>query len=183
MKRSIKIFLAATILTITGCSGVDINNYSDNQPRFDIYSYFSGDTRGWGIVQDRSGEMTRQFVVDIVGEINENGELVLTEDFSWSDGEQTRRVWTIARTGPNTYSGMADDVIGVAHGSTAGNALNWTYDLSLRVNTSTWKIRFDDWMFLQEDDILINKAEMTKFGVRVGEVTIAFKKADVTPEA
>jgi hypothetical protein len=177
MKISTRILLAATIL-LTGCSGVDVSTYADNRPRFDIFSYFSGDTRGWGMVQDRSGEMTRQFVVDIVGEIDQTGQLVLTEDFIWNDGERSRRIWTIAKTGPHTYSGTADDVIGVAHGSTAGNALNWTYDLSLKVDNSTWKIRFDDWMFLQEDDVLLNKAKMTKFGVRVGEVTIAFKKPE-----
>jgi hypothetical protein len=175
--------MIALLGLLAGCSGVDVRTYSDNQPALNLYDYFKGETRGWGIVQNRGGEVTRQFVVDIVGQVNDSKELVLTEDFSWSDGERTRRIWTIVETAPNTYSGKADDVIGVAHGSSAGNALNWNYDLSLRVDGSSWKIRFNDWMFLQEDDVLINKAEMTKFGVKVGEVTISFKKKDLNSEA
>jgi hypothetical protein len=31
-------------------------------------------------------------------------------------------------------------------------------------------------MFLQPDNILLNRAEMSKFGIRVGDVTIAFQK-------
>jgi hypothetical protein len=31
-------------------------------------------------------------------------------------------------------------------------------------------------MFLQPDDVLINKATVKKFGFTIGEVTLAFKK-------
>jgi hypothetical protein len=31
-------------------------------------------------------------------------------------------------------------------------------------------------MFLQQDGVLINRAEVTKFGLRLGEVTIVFRK-------
>jgi hypothetical protein len=31
-------------------------------------------------------------------------------------------------------------------------------------------------MFLQEDNLLLNRATMSKFGVRLAEVTIAFAK-------
>ena len=179
MHNLTRLFIAAAILLLSGCSGVDISTYADNRPRFDIFSYFSGDTRGWGIVQDRSGEMTRQFVVDIVGETNEAGELVLTEDFLWNDGERSRRIWTIAREGDNSFSGTASDVIGSASGISAGNALNWSYVLALEVDGSTWEISFDDWMFLQEDGVLLNRATMSKFGLTVGEVIIAFKKVEI----
>ncbi|CAG36872.1 hypothetical protein DP2143 [Desulfotalea psychrophila LSv54] len=54
--------------------------------------------------------------------------------------------------------------------------LNWQYQLNLKVDDSTWKINFDDWMFLLNDDMLINKATMSKFGFEVGEITIIFRK-------
>jgi hypothetical protein len=161
---------------LAGCSTIDVRQYAANKPPLDLFAYFTGTTKGWGIVQDRGGKLLRQFVVDIEGTIDENGNLVLDEDFFWSDGEETKRIWTIAKTGTTTYSGTADDVVGEATGESAGNALNWGYVVALEVDGSTWNITFDDWMFLQPDGILLNRAEMKKFGFRVGEVTIAFQK-------
>lgn len=153
-----------------------IEDYTQFEPRFDLFEYFQGDTRGWGLFQDRGGNLKRQFVVDIKGEINESGELVLTEDFAWNDGEISQRIWRITRQDEHHYVGRAGDVIGEAKGVAYGNALNWSYDLNLEVDGKTWKVSFDDWMFLQPDGVLLNRAEMSKFGIRLGEVTIAFKK-------
>lgn len=161
---------------LSACSSITVQQYAENTPRFDLIDFFSGDTRGWGIVQSRNGTLLRQFVVDIDGQINADGQLVLTEDFVWSDGEISQRIWTINQNEPGHYSGLAADVIGQAQGKAAGNVLNWSYDLNLEVDGSTWKIRFDDWMFLQQDNVLINRALMKKFGFRVGEITIVFGK-------
>lgn len=171
-----KFILFISVLFLTGCSGVDVRQYAANKPVLDLHDYFMGQTKGWGIVQDRKGNVTRQFVVDIVGKTDEAGNLVLEEDFVWSDGEISRRVWTIARSDQHTYMGRAADVVGQAGGMAYGNALNWSYDLQLDIDGSQWVIHFDDWMFLQPDGILLNRAEMSKFGIRVGEVTISFSK-------
>lgn len=152
-----------------------IEDYAQFTPRFDIFEYFQGKTRGWGMFQDRSGTLKRQFVVDINGVI-ENNELVMTEDFVWSDGEKSQRIWRIQRTQSGQYSGRAADVVGQAQGKSAGNALNWQYTLNLPVDGKTWQVNFDDWMFLQPDNVLLNRATMSKLGIRLGEVTIAFSK-------
>lgn len=78
---------------------MDVKRYAGQQPEFDLFAYFSDQTRGWGIVQGRKGEVLRQFVVDINGSINPAGELVLDEQFVWNDGEHSERGWTITRTG------------------------------------------------------------------------------------
>lgn len=166
------------LIGIGGCSSVSVQHYADNTPRFDLFEFFSGSVRGWGIVQDRSGKLLRQFVVDIDGQIDTQGRLVLTENFVWNDGELSRRIWTINHNESFTYRGRAEDVIGVAKGSAAGNALNWAYDLDLKIDGSSWKVAFDDWMFLQPDNVLINRATMKKFGFRLGDITIAFIKSE-----
>ena len=167
-----------SLFVLGGCSGIEINTYADRKPVFKLFDYFEGTTRGWGIVEDRAGRVLRQFVVDIEGSINSAGQLVLEEDFRWSDGETSRRVWTIDREKDGSYIGRAADVIGTAQGQAAGNALNWNYLLDLEVDGKTWTLRFDDWMFLQPDQVLINRATMSKFGFRVGEVTITFAKPE-----
>ena len=169
-------FLLGTLALSGGCSKMDVRHYDDRMPQFDIIDYFSGQTRGWGIVQDRAGNLKRQFVVDIDGRLDKDGNLVLEEDFTWDDGELSRRVWTITRTDEGSLRGRAADVVGEASGDAAGNVLNWHYKLELVVDGSTWVVSLDDWMFLQPDNILLNRAEMSKFGIRVGDITIAFQK-------
>ena len=38
------------------------------------------------------------------------------------------------------------------------------------------KISFDDWIFKQDNEVAINRATLTKFGFKVGELTVFFKK-------
>lgn len=172
---ALTVCVGALLLLTVGCSAVDIKGYAGQQPEFDLFDYFIGETRGWGIVQDRKGKLLRQFVVDIKGSVNAAGELVLDEQFTWSDGEHSERIWTIERTGPNDFRGRAADVVGIAEGGVYGNALFWSYMLNIEARGSTWKVRFDDWMFLQPDGVLLNRATMSKFGFELAQVTIAFQ--------
>ncbi|BHH85984.1 DUF3833 domain-containing protein [Desulforhopalus sp. 52FAK] len=164
------------LIFLTGCSAINVEQYSSNSPKLDLFSYFLGETKGYGIVQDRKGTLTRQFTVDIVGTVLADGSLKLYEKFDWSDGEKSTRTWIISRENDHLYSGSAEDVSGPADGVAYGNVLNWQYLLNLTVDDTTWKIKFDDWMFLVTDKVLINRAKMSKFGLTVGEVTIVFQK-------
>lgn len=169
--------LAAILLTLlTGCSAVDITQYSTNSPQLDLFTYFTGQTRGWGIVQDRKGALTRQFTVDIEGTVSSDGKLTLFEEFDWSDGEESTRTWVISKTADHSYTGTAEDIVQPADGLIYGNVLNWQYQMDIKVDGTAWKITFDDWMFLVSDKVLINRAKMSKFGFTVGEVTIVFQK-------
>lgn len=174
--RMRSILLTLLLFMISGCSNMKIEDYAAFEPKFDLFAYFQGNTRGWGVFQDRSGALKRQFVVDIKGEVNKDGELVMTENFVWNDGEKSQRIWRIRKQGEHGYSGRAADVVGEAQGAAYGNALNWQYDLNLPVDGKVWQVSFDDWMYLQPDGVLLNRAKMSKFGFTLGEVTIAFQK-------
>ena len=140
-----------------------------------LFDYFKGKTSAWGIFEDRFGNVRRQFQVDIEGQVKGN-EITLDERFQYDDGEKDQRIWQIRKTGDHTFEGTADDVIGIAKGTVQGNALNWTYDLNLKVGDSSYKVHFDDWMFLQPGGVMINRAQLSKWGVDIGEVTLFFKK-------
>ena len=170
------VILVSALLVMVGCSKVDLDQYVDNQPKLDIMDYFSGKTTGWGIVQDRSGKLLRQFVVDIVGTREGDDTIVLDEKFRWSDGERSTRVWTIKKSADGTFTGTAGDVVGTATGQASGNVLNWNYHLNVEVDGTTWKLFLDDWMFLHQDQVLINRTSMSKFGFHVGDITITFSK-------
>lgn len=160
---------------LAACAGPGVERYAAVGPEFVLEEYFAGSSRGWGMVQDRDGAVLRRFTVDLEG-TQEGDEFVLREWFTWDDGEQEFREWRIRRNGEGRYEGRADDVVGVATGIASGNALNWRYQLSVEARGSTLVLTLDDWMFLQPDGVLLNRATMSKFGFRVGEIIIAFQR-------
>lgn len=162
------------VVLVAGCT-TPVTDYAQREPRLDLQEYFDGPLVAWGIVQNRSGEVTRSFSVDLVGRWDgDTG--VLEEDFTWSDGQLERRVWTFRKLNEHSYTGTAADVVGEARGEAFGNALHWRYTLQLPWNEGTVNVFLDDWMWLLEDGVLVNRAEIRKFGVRVGEVTLFFRK-------
>lgn len=165
----------ALAFSLLGCTSMQPQDFEGTTPTFTLEQYFAGRTKAWGVVHDRSGALIRQFVVDLEGVWN-GSQLTLTEDFHYSDGKKERRIWNIQKIDDHTYQGTAADVVGIAIGKQYGQALNWSYDLRLPVDGSVWTIRFDDWMYLQPDNVLINRAVMTKWGMYVGEISIFFRK-------
>lgn len=167
-------FVISTLLLV-GCSSTPIKTYSDRKPTLVLENYLNGKMKAHGLFMKRSGVVDRTFVVQLNTTWKGNvGTLI--EDFDWSDGTKTSRTWTITKQTDGTYIGTASDVIGQAIGESAGNAFHWTYDLRLPVGEKTYDIHFEDWMFLVDQQTLINKAVMTKYGFRVGEVLISFDK-------
>jgi hypothetical protein len=164
------------VMLLAGCT-TSVRDYAGREPQLDLREYLDGPLVAWGIVQDRSGEVTRSFRVDMVGRWDgDTG--VLEEDFTWSDGATERRVWTFRKVDEHTYIGTAGDVVGEARGEAFGNALRWRYTLALPWNDGTINVLLDDWMWLIQDDVLVNRSEIRKFGFRVGEVTLFFQKKE-----
>lgn len=163
--------LAAT--TLAGCAGPQISDYTAEKPALDLRQYFNGTLDAYGVFTDRSGQVVRRFTV--VMRCSWNGdEGVLDEDFTYSDGTTQKRIWRLKHEGNGRYTGRADDVVGVAEGQTAGNAFRWGYTLALPVDGRVWNVQFDDWMYLLDERVMLNKAVMSKFGIRLGEVTLSF---------
>lgn len=160
-------------LALSGCRSMKVEDFAGAEPRLVLEEYFLGHTRAWGIFEDRFGNLRRQFVVDIEGTWD-GRVLVLDERFQYADGERQRRVWRLTKIDESTYEGRADDVIGTARGRVFGNALHWTYDVDLPINGRPWRVTFDDWMFLQPGGALINRADISKLGLRLGTVSIFF---------
>lgn len=168
--------LCLVAFLLAGCaSPTDPTLYARETPVFDLRQYFSGTVDGWGIVQDRRGRVIKRFTVEIACRW-EGDTGTLDESFVYSDGTRQRRIWTVRQHADGRYTGTADDVVGEAAGRAAGNALYWTYTLTVPVDDTSYDIRFDDWMFLVDSDVLLNRAKMSKFGFTVGEVTLSFRR-------
>ena len=173
-KRLVAVFF---ISLLNACSTMSVEDFNNGEPRLLLEDYFEGNTRAWGFFEDRFGNVQRQFVVDIEGTWD-GSTLTLDEDFVYQDGETENRVWKIIKSGENTYSGSTQQSVGEALGTSSGNAFHWQYDFNLKVGDSTWKVHFNDWMFLQSDDVLINKATVTRWGIKLGTVFLSFRKLE-----
>lgn len=161
--------------TLAGCASQDIGRYTKEEPALDLATYFNGRLIAHGIFQNRSGQVVRRFVVEINGQW-EGNQGVLDEWFTYSDGSTERRIWRLTKHADGRYTGTADDVAGQAQGQTVGNAFFWTYVLNLPVGNRIIAARFDDWMYLIDERVMLNRATMSKFGIRLGEVTLVFTK-------
>jgi hypothetical protein len=181
MIRNLRLLAAAlvTAIVLGGCAGIDVEQYRAEKPQLDLRKFFSGTVDGWGMFQDRSGKVIKRFHVAI--EAKWEGDTgTLDERFTWSDGEQSgnppRRVWTLRDSGNGRFIGTAGDVVGEALGETAGNALRWRYVLALKVDDKVIHVDFDDWMFLVDDQVMLNRSLMSKYGFALGEVTLSLKR-------
>ena len=166
---------AAALAGLSGCANPQPSDYAQQRPLLELDRYFNGRVRAHGIFQKRGGAVARRFtvVMDCSWQGNEG---VLDEAFSYSDGSTERRIWRLTKHANGRYSGRADDVIGEAQGQTAGNAFHWSYTLRLPVDGTTYDVQLDDWMFLIDDKVLLNRATMSKWGVQVGSLTLSFTK-------
>jgi Na+/melibiose symporter-like transporter len=169
--------IMCSFLFFGGCSGIAPQQYLDQKPSFDIKEYFNGNIKAWGIIQDRSGNIVSRFDIAMHGEW-EGDRGTLKEDFTYYDGSTQQRIWRLKKVGENKFEGRADDIIGVADGGTFGNATRWNYVMDVPVGDSKYRIRFDDWMWLMNDGVLMNRSYMKKFGLTVAEITVFMKKAD-----
>ena len=66
--------------------------------------------------------------------------------------------------------------MGTAKGYSYGPAFKFEYVLLVPVKGKEIKITFDDWIFMQDEKVAINRAIMTKFGFKVAELTVSFIK-------
>ena len=194
---------AALLLSLSGCGTQKIGDYASEKPALDLRSYFNGMLDAYGVFTDRSGKVVKRFTV-VMNCTWQGDDGVLDEDFSYSDGSKQKRVWRLKRLADGSYTGRADDVVGVALGESRGNAFHWAYTLNLPVDgkpsdagppqgaeaplggsavreatsvgATIVEVQFDDWMYLVNDKVMLNKAAMSKFGFALGEVTLSFTK-------
>ena len=164
---------------LAGCASPQVSDYAAEKPVLDLRQYFKGTIDAYGVFTDRSGRVVKRFTVVMTCSWQgppgqETG--VLDEVFSYSDGTTDRRIWTLKRSPDGRYTGTAADVLGEAFGEEKGNAFRWGYTLKLPVDGKIVEVQFDDWMYLMSDKVMLNKAVMSKFGIRLGEVTLTFVK-------
>jgi len=156
-------------------------DFEGAEPRMTLEDFFAGRTRAWGLFQDRFGNVRRQFTVDITGVWDDPAQqLELTENFHYDDGAEETRVWRIHKLDGSRYRATTDGLVGDAAIEAHGNAVNLAYTLKLPIGGKTWALDFDDWMFRQDDEVVINRALVKKWGLQLGTAIIFFMREPET---
>lgn len=175
MKLHKLLAIGVAVALVAACSTPKPEQYAKEQPALDVERYFNGTLDAHGMFQDRSGDVIKRFVVTM--RCSWQGDTgTLDEDFVYADGTRQKRVWTLKRTGPGRFTATAPDVIGTAQGVVSGNALNWKYVLALPVDGKIINVDMDDWMFLIDQKVMLNRTAMSKYGFNLGNVTLSFTK-------
>lgn len=164
------------LISLNGC-GTTPSDYSNTTPEFDLKDFFNGDLKGWGLVSDYRGKVIQRFTVDMEGRWDGNkGELY--ELFSYQNGDTQERTWFLEKKENGINIGTASDVIGEAAGQQHGFAFYWKYDLLIDTESTRLKVQLQDWLYQIDQDSVISKAKIKKFGVSVGEVIVFILKEE-----
>ena len=143
-------------------------------PDFLPETYFLQPLTAVGVFVDRFGAIRRQFEVDITGTATDDG-FILDEAFLYDDGERETRQWFITRVADGRYQGRCDDVIGHAEGHHTDNMLRWRYRFRLAMFGRKVSVHFDDVMVVHQGGVMVNRAIVSKWGLKLGEVLLSFR--------
>lgn len=136
-----------------------------------LEEFFSGPVRVEGFFGNVWSRSRLGIVIEIVPTWD-GKQLTLDERFVYSDDTIDRKTWRLEKTGPGTYSGSREDMIGTAHVWTEGHLVRLTYVLVM-VGIG---FSFDETMSLGEDGILLGRSTVKKWGIPIGRVELTMRR-------
>ncbi len=55
--------------------------------------------------------------------------------------------------------------------------------MDLEIDGGTWRVQFDDWLFLQANGVIINRARIRKWGFDLAEVSLFMQRQEAARRA
>lgn len=140
-----------------------------------LEDFFQGRTTATGSFRSITG-LKRRFDVVLHGRWT-GKTLVLREDFRYADGERDTKTWRFRKTGPKTYVGTREDVIGETKVRLDGNSAYFSYRVDLDSGEKRNIVRFHDRLKLSDDGRRIaNTAWVFKGLLPVARVRVDFRR-------
>lgn len=170
-----RVVLVSLAFTLTACTSTEVQEYADNRPELVLETFFDGHLSAHGVLKNRSGKVTRYFTATIESTW-ERGVGTLVERFEFNDGEIQYRTWVLSPEGEGLYRATAEDVIGSGRAAVSGNALNLEYTLEIDYRDRKLQLNVDDWMWLVDQNTIINQSILRKWGFRVGSIQLTIIK-------
>jgi hypothetical protein len=167
--------LAFLTSIVSGCFDDQLNSYKNQTPKLNFREIFDGQVIGYGTIQDYKSKVIRRFKVTMDCSWKGNQGHII-EKFFWDDNSKSERQWDLIAESEDTIRGKASDAIGDVVGHSAGSAMNFKYSLKVPIDNKEMILSFNDWMYLIQPGVIINRNKMLKFGIPVGDITIFLYK-------
>lgn len=147
------------------------------KPHFELTTFFNGSTRAWGVFEDRFGRLKRRFTVDMQG--GWQGKVfVLDERFVYDTGDIENRTWHVTPLGSGHFRATCPDCVGNADGQCDADSIRMSYRFRLKLKDLQIVVAFDDRLYRMADATAINRTTMSKWGIKLGELSLFFQRLD-----
>jgi hypothetical protein len=171
-------FLFPACLALAACSpSLPIARFADTAPDFDPVSFFTGHTRSWGVLENRSGQPTGIVTTDCMGDPEGSDGLHMVQHLTLPDGGTQMRDWHMRRTAPHMFEATANDMVGAARGEARGRVFHWRWVLATKPGDALRDVVMDQWMYGEANGAMVNRTTIRKLGVILAEVTEQFEHA------
>jgi hypothetical protein len=174
----LRFFMFCSLFGLLSCSASRPSDLAKDSPLFIPEAVFQGKMRGDGAVFDRFGNIQRAFVLHLEGVPSNNG-VIVKERLVYDNGEEESREYSFENLGKGKYEATSESgLVGPAKIEAVGNILRWKYYFEVPYRNKIRHMRFDDWMYLQDNGNVINRATIYWWGIRVGELFMVVKPID-----
>ncbi|HBG97514.1 MAG TPA: DUF3833 domain-containing protein [Rhodobacteraceae bacterium] len=144
-------------------------------PRLDIRTHMKGPMLCEGLIYGPTGRVGARFVADFEG--SWDGEIGrISEHFRYDNGSTQDREWRLKFTAPGALIADADDLIGSGTGTQSGPALQLLYRIRMPQSAGGHVLDVTDWLYLMENETIMNRSQFTKFGIKVAELVATIRK-------
>lgn len=178
---TIVLFLILTLIVtkklFLSFSAQSPEDYASTGPDFILKKQLSGKILSEGLIYGPNGKMTNSFVAEMNGEWD-GDKGTLSEKFTYANGRTQQRKWYLTILSENTFIATADDIVGEAQGIISGSTVKLTYNIILPPEAGGHVLSAVDWMYLTDNGVIMNKSEMSKFGIKVAELIATMRPAD-----
>lgn len=143
----------------------------------DIRKYFTGSTTSSGRVHGPLGKERERFTAVLEGR-READILHLDQRFTFASGRKLHRVWKIRRAESGHWDVTATGIPGPVEIEERRRSIHLRYPMNIDLGGAQHEVTFDQWMWLSDDrdGTLLNRATISKLGVKVATVSEEFRK-------
>lgn len=149
-------------------------DYTANQPEFDIRTHLKGPIDCEGVIFGPTGKVSSRFVAEFNATWDGDSG-VMTESFSYDSGATQDREWRLTVGEGGRIRADADDLVGAGRGQQAGSGVCLNYAIRLPESAGGHVLDVVDWMYLMENGTIMNRSQFRKFGIKVAELVATMR--------
>jgi len=151
-------------------------DYAATAPAFDPTRVLSGPIESEGVIYGPTGRAVSRFVMRMDGQWD-GARGTLTESFSYDSGRRQERRWDLVLHNDGSLTATAPDIIGEGRGTISGATLRLTYRIRLPEDAGGHVLDVVDWLYLMPNGTVMNRSQMRRFGVKLGELIATMRPA------